>query len=57
MAVAASYPDHARQGRSGLSRGADVKRQPVELRQAAQRDIDEAIDFYVAQEAHEAAPQ
>ena len=32
-----------------------MKRKPVELRRGAQRDIDEAVDFYLAQEAHDAA--
>ena len=32
-----------------------MKRKSVDLRRAAQRDIDEAIDFYVAQTAHDAA--
>ena len=32
-----------------------MRRRPVDLRQAAQRDIDEAIDFYLAREAHDAA--
>ncbi len=32
-----------------------MKRKPVELRRVAQRDIDEAVDFYIGQSAQEAA--
>ena len=32
-----------------------MKSKSVDLREAAQRDIDEAVDFYIAQDAHQAA--